>query len=487
MQNQLVTNRMAQRLAVFLLLVILPASLLGARAQTDDRSESSSPLQQALLVARDLMEEELGRPLTVVRWRFYEDNWSTAESFFLYGSYGIDNCTDAVPVMQKRGNLLFGYTFSILDASGREFQARVSYNLVDAILCDEVIVPPAYGGPTSAAEAAAPEATEAQPEAPAPVVGAGNVAGFGLGGQVIRLDANTVSHMQSAGMTWVKSQFRHGASGGIDTARAWIADAHNRGFKQLLSVAGDKNRLVPDQFDAYINEYAAFLGELARAGADAIEVWNEPNLDHEWPTGHISGARYTEMLARAYNAIKAANGATLVISAAPAPTGAEGAFPGAVVNDDNFMRQMAQAGAGQYMDCLGLHYNEGILSPNQNTGDRRDAYPTRYFGSMLERGAQFFPGKSICWTELGYLSGEGFGTPIPASFSWANNVTVAQQAEWLAQAAALSAQDSRVSMMIIWNVNFDLWGADPQGGYAIIRPDGSCPACGALGQVMGGG
>lgn len=484
MQNLFGMNRMAPRLALLLLLTLLPTALLGARAQTDDRSASTSPLQQALQVARDLMEEELGRPMNLVRWRFYEDNWGSAESFHLYGSYGIDNCTDSVPVMQKRSKLLFGYTFSIQDVSGRELQARVSYNLVDAVLCDVVIVPPAFGGPTSAAEAAAPEAETA---APAPVAGAGNIEGFALGGQVIRLDANTETNMKSAGMTWVKSQFRYGSSGGVDTARAWIADAHNRGFKQLLSVAGDKNRLVPAQFDAYVNEYAAFLGELAAAGADAIEVWNEPNLDHEWPTGHISGVRYTEMLARAYNAIKAANGGTLVISAAPAPTGAEGAFPGAVVNDDNFMRQMAQAGAAQYMDCLGLHYNEGILSPNQQTGDPRASYPTRYFGSMLERGAQFFPGKSICWTELGYLSGEGFGTPIPASFSWASNVTVAQQAEWLAQAAALSAQDPRVSMMIVWNVNYDLWGADPQAGYAIIRPDGSCPACAALGQVMRGG
>ena len=308
---------------------------------------------------------------------------------------------------------------------------------------------------------------------------------FGLGGQVSGFDPNTAERMRAAGMTWVKQQLPHSA--GIATGTTWISDAHAKGFKILLSVPGDKNGLVSERFDSYVADYAGFLGQLAAAGADAIEVWNEPNLDHEWPTGQISGATYTRLLAAAYNAIKAANSATLVISAAPAPTGAEGAYPGQVVNDDNFMRQMANAGAAQYMDCLGLHYNEGILSPNQNTGDPRDAYPTRYYGSMLERGAQFFPGKSICWTELGYLSGEGFGTPIPDHFGWARNVTVAQQAEWLAQAAARSAQDPRVSMLIVWNVNFQLWGADPQGGYAIIRPDGSCPACGTLGQVMRGG
>ena len=470
------------QLATLVLMIILMSFVPGARAQTDDRSESGSPLQRALQVARDLIEEEHERSLTVVRWRFYEDNWSTVGSFQLYGSFGIDNCADTVLILQKRGDILFGYTFTITDVSGREYQARVGYNLVDSILCDEVFVPPAYGGPTSAEVAAAPES---ESDAPAAVVGAVNVEGFALGGQVIALDSDSVARLRSAGMTWVKSQFPHGAD--LGTARQWIDHAHANNFKILLSVPGDRVALAAD-FSGYVTSFAAFLGELARAGADAIEVWNEPNLDREWPSGQINGARYTEMLAAAYNAIKAANGATLVISAGPAPTGFAGAAgcTAAVCNDDVFMQQMAQANAAQYMDCLGLHYNEGVISPNASSGDNtRNHYPTLYYSSMLERGARYFPGKSICWTELGYLSGEGFDTPISAHFSWASNVTVAQQAEWLAQAAALSAGDSRVSMMIVWNVNYRSFGADPQGGYAIVRRDGSCPACGTLGQVMG--
>ena len=31
--------------------------------------------------------------------------------------------------------------------------------------------------------------------------------------------------------------------------------------------------------------------------------------------------------------------------------------------------------------------------------------------------------------------------------------------------------------MIVWNVDFTTYGSDPQGGYAMVRPDGSCPAC----------
>jgi hypothetical protein len=92
--------------------------------------------------------------------------------------------------------------------------------------------------------------------------------------------------------------------------------------------------------------------------------------------------------------------------------------------------------------------------------------------------------RPLCFTELGYLTGEGYGA-LPGAFSWASNVTVAQQAQWLAEAASLSASSGRVRLLIVWNVDSQTWGSDPQAGYAIIRPGGSCPACETLRQVMG--
>jgi hypothetical protein len=38
--------------------------------------------------------------------------------------------------------------------------------------------------------------------------------------------------------------------------------------------------------------------------------------------------------------------------------------------------------------------------------------------------------------------------------------------------------------MMIWNVDFTYWSGDPQAGYAIVRPGGTCPACAALDAVM---
>ena len=452
---------------------LLTAFTITAFAQDDDNAVAGDYVQTSLQIARELIEEERGSRLTMVRWRYYEDNWSSTGSYQLYGSFGIDNCTVDVPIAQKRGEIRFGWTFSLMDISGKEYQARVSYDFNDSILCDDVRVPPAYAS-------TAPEVSS-EPEQQVASVSTEGPEGFVLGGHVAGLDGRAAELMRSAGMTWVKTQLpvKAGVAKGIEFIRG--AKANN--FKLLLGVVGDKEALAND-FDGYVAQLAAFVAELARNGADAIEVWNEPNLDREWPHGQIHGTKYVKMLKAAYSAIKAANGATLVISGAPAPTGAAALFPGAVVNDDNFMRQMAQAGAAQYMDCLGLHYNEGILSPRRSSGDPRNPYPTRYFGSMLNRGAQFFPNSKICWTELGYLSGEGMGAPIPASFAWASNVTVAQQAEWIADAARLSRESGRVSLMIVWNVNFTRWDTDPMGGYALLRPDGSCPGCATLGAAM---
>jgi hypothetical protein len=150
------------------------------------------------------------------------------------------------------------------------------------------------------------------------------------------------------------------------------------------------------------------------------------------------------------------------------------------MNDDNWLREVVQAGGLNYMDCLGAHYNEGIVGPDQTSGDPRDNYYTRYYFGILNTYWNLIGGaKPICFTELGYLTPEGF-PPLDPFFGWAQNVTVAQQASWLARAAALSSQSGKVRLMIIWNIDFTRYDTDPMAGFAIIRPGGGCPACDAL-------
>ena len=327
-------------------------------------------------------------------------------------------------------------------------------------------------------------------DAPAPSIPSGpsNVGGgFELGGQVITFSYPET--MRSTGMTWVKVQYRWRLGEPASVVENIIRTAHDRGFKLLLGIVGEPNEIAANP-DEYYREYASFVGsvaELAPNGrsVEGIEVWNEPNIDAEWPVGLISGANYTNMLRQAYQNIKSKNPNVLVISGAPAPTGFFSSCTTAGCNDNEFIRDMANAGASQFMDCVGVHYNEGAVPPSANSGDPREnsTYYTRYYNGMASLYGSTFPGKPLCFTEIGYLSPDGYGE-LPANFSWASGTSVQEQAQWLAEAVQIARSSGRVRLFIIWNVDATMYGADPQGGFAIIRPDGTCPACDAIRGVL---
>ncbi len=308
-----------------------------------------------------------------------------------------------------------------------------------------------------------------------PIASTAPVSGFAVGGQVQDFSGAAENAMRSAGMTWVKRQVVYDRGASPQSFASWINDAHARGFRILLSVKGHPQDILDPNF---FGEYAGFVGGLAALGADAIEVWNEMNIDREWPAGQINPAAYVNMLAPAYNSIKANNPNTMVISGAPAPTGFFGGCGGNGCDDAPYIAGMAAAGAGNYMDCVGIHYNEGIIPPSQRSGDPRSEHYSRYFWGMIDAYRASFS-QPLCFTEIGYLSPEGYG-PLPGGFAWAGGTTVAQHAAWLGQAKDLSASSGVVRLFIVWNVDFSQYGSDPQGGYAIIRPGGGCPACAEL-------
>lgn len=332
------------------------------------------------------------------------------------------------------------------------------------------------------------------PPTPVPRPLVTNLLPIPVGGHVMQFSDKTVSAMQTAGMTWMKWQipFIVGDDSLLNVALDRINFAHQNGFNVLLSIKGDKDELA-ELGEDYYPLYANFVGRIAAFGPGAIQVWNEQNLDREWPEGKIDPRAYVELLRQAYEAIKAVDPSIMVITGAPAPTGAEGVFGlGKVWNDDRYYLGMANAGAANYADCIGVHYNEGIVAPQQQGGDPRTPdYPTRYLPLMIQRAAFPFRGQDIplCFSELGYLSPEGFDTPLPSNFAWAANTSVQEQANWLRDAIniAASTTGTRVALLIVWNVDFDVYTEDdPQGGYAIIRPDGTCPACEAIATLKRG-
>ena len=308
---------------------------------------------------------------------------------------------------------------------------------------------------------------------------------FGLGGQTN--DFSNPDLMKNSGMTWVKRQIKWRPGDDSNHARRIIEEAHARGFKILLGITGAG--LSSIDYESYTN----YLGEVAKLGPNAIEVWNEENLDIEWPQGEISPTTYVNsMLKPAYQKIKSANQNVMVISGAPAPTGYFGGGCSSIGCDDKpYIEAMAKAGAAQYLDCVGVHYNEGIVSPSDISGDPRgnSDHHTRYYSKMIQVYRNAFGGtRPLCFTELGYLSGEGWGG-VPNNFSWAKDTSIQRQSELLGQVVNLARYDPRIQLLIIFNVDFTMFdmNGDPQAGYAMIRRNGSCPACDAIAAAMGKG
>ena len=302
--------------------------------------------------------------------------------------------------------------------------------------------------------------------------------GFELGGHIRTW--NYLGQMGAAGMNWVKVQVHYGQD-----ASGLVASAHGAGFKIQLSALGTKDMVNQANFHS---DYSSWVAGMAAAGADAIEVWNEPNIDAEWPLGQISPTAYTQLLCSAYSAIKNSNGGTAVISAAPAPTGYFGGCSANGCDDLPWLQGLVNAGAVNCMDYVGAHHNAGATSPSATSGHPADGgggHHSWYFLPQTQLYYNVFGGaRKLFYTEMGYASQEGVPT-FSDWFSWARGIDNAEQAAWLAEAVQLSRSTGMVRCIIVWNIDFARYGDDPQDGYAIIRPGGGCPACSSLASAMG--
>ena len=129
-------------LALLLLFGLISVSLADEEEEAPPLPE---PIREALQVASDAIIAErnpLSAPYVIYAWQFHQDNWGTPAMGAEYGSFGIDNCVSAIPTMQKRSDVVFGWNFTIADMSCNVYYARVSSDRAHAVLCDEVAVSP---------------------------------------------------------------------------------------------------------------------------------------------------------------------------------------------------------------------------------------------------------------------------------------------------------------------------------------------------------
>ena len=128
----------------------------------------------------------------------------------------------------------------------------------------------------------------------------------------------------------------------LDYAPAW-ATAGNPFSGQCPTICPPPNN--PQDFADFASAVASrYKGKIA-----AYQIWNEPNLQHEWAGKPLSPAAYTALLKAGYTAIKAADPAALVLSAALAPN--RGDSPDNMA-DPAFLQGMYAAGAA-VLRCAG--------------------------------------------------------------------------------------------------------------------------------------
>jgi hypothetical protein len=241
-------------------------------------------------------------------------------------------------------------------------------------------------------------------------------------------------------------------------------------------------------------EYAGFIRALLErypGMVQAIEVWNEQNLDREWTSAAgLSAPNYITLLRETYLAVKAIDPGIMVVSGALSPTGVSDGV--SAWDDFVYMDQMIQAGLLGVADCIGVHHNGYNIPPTVRwdqvpddptasfRGPFADGNPHHSwsFRSTLEQyiskvrlagGAQ-----ELCVTEFGWATADGLAG-VPQGLEFAYDNSEAEQAAYTVEALDFMSASGDVRLAILWNLNYGPqagWAADNENvPYSLIGPE----------------
>ncbi len=329
-----------------------------------------------------------------------------------------------------------------------------------------------------------------------PTVLSRGLQGYGMQGEFRRPDGQQLANLVvGAGFGWVKQQvsweevevFAPGCN--PRPPRDWFWDdldrlvntARANGLSILFSVVKAPSCLKPagsppghgPPIDP--STFGRFMRELAgryKGRVQAYELWNEANLQREWPslrptdpnnTAHIE---FLELVKQGYIGAKRGDPNAYVGLGAMTPAG----DTSTAIDDRRYLQRLWAANGGEvanYFEFLGVHPNGGPNAPDdtiQNPAASRakcdsgwsthdSFFFTRYqqlYADMIQAGPAF-RGKTLWITEFGWAS-----TPNPArGYGYARCNTEQDQANYLTRAyAKVRAEAPYITHMFVWNLNF---------------------------------
>lgn len=313
---------------------------------------------------------------------------------------------------------------------------------------------------------------------PAAVNEASNV-GFAYGVQVFAPSqdvADAVSHVQNLGATWVKIRINWAdfepTRGQIDFAGmdARVKPFTDLGLNVMLTLASAPAWARPttvEQGPPIVNDdFGVFVGQVAAHYAGAVkayEIWSEPNVRREWNGKPLGAAGYVDLLKVAYNAVKLADPAAVVVTAGLAPTSQNDGAD--ALDDRQFLQGMYAAGVADFSDAIGAQ-PAGWANPPDSTccGNNRPAVPAwddqsafffletlRAYRQIINDGED--SGTFIWVTGFGWGSADGFSAPVNPDFGYISYTDAQEQAQYTVRAFQIGRDLSYVGPMFLSNLN----------------------------------
>jgi len=294
---------------------------------------------------------------------------------------------------------------------------------------------------------------------------------------------------------------------------AFVGDANKKGLNIVLTITQPPQwaRVTPPKNAGQrpsppedYNEGARFFGQILaryKGCVQAVEMLNEPNLDREWviASGELKAADYVAFLKVVVPALREISPETLLIMAAPSPTGAN--IPGGAQDDFAYLDDFVKAGGLDLVDCIGVHLNGYNYPPDKEWDSGYDDPTAKFRGPFANggnphhswsflstiKGYRERTNKPMCVTEFGWASIENLtrkdGSPVtgtPPGFDFALDNTEEEQAKWIIQAFQTMRELGYVRFASVFNLDFiqkigqspDEAGGDP-ALYSIIRQNGA--------------
>ncbi len=182
----------------------------------------------------------------------------------------------------------------------------------------------------------------------------------------------------------------------------------------------------PDDYEDF-GDFVFAVASRYKGKIRYYQVWNEPNLYHEWGDRPVNAAEYVDLLKVAYTRAKEADPNCVVLSAGLAQTLEKGPQN---LDDLIYLQQMYDAGAKDYFDVMGVMAYGLWTGPtdHRTSPDRTNFSRPQLIREIMVRNGDAH--KAIWATEVGWNA-------LPPEFSGVPNfgrVTLDQQARYTVEA-----------------------------------------------------